>query len=277
MQDDPSSPVAWGARKGGEGRGAGNGPGRPSSRCTPTPAPGEAGFGGSRFPSACAVRAPGVASGRRARRWGGPARAALPVPTSARRQLRLLPLDGARGFPTTRESAPGRAHKAPRAGGDAACRRGRARPTPRGRITRPGARAGSSRWASARWPRPPTLRPSAHSRSVLGPGRAPGIGAARLGLRLRGPWGRGRARWEPGRRHKPPDRARPLLLDWPPRSPRARPLLCGEAGRCGVGCVFEPFRRNCGSVRGLINFVGARVSNNTGQTFLLSPMRVEPG
>lgn len=44
--------------------------------------------------------------------------AARPVPTCSGLALRLLPLDGARGFPTASEGARGRAHKAPRAGGE---------------------------------------------------------------------------------------------------------------------------------------------------------------
>ena len=60
VQDDPSSPVAWGARKGGEGRGAGNGPGRPGGRCTPSPRPGGGGLRGLQIPKrVCGARAGG--------------------------------------------------------------------------------------------------------------------------------------------------------------------------------------------------------------------------
>lgn len=164
-----------------------------------------------------------VRCARRRRRPAGeggggerPPGAARPVPTSARPQLRLLPLDGARGFPTAREGAPGRAHKAPRAGG------GRSQPArareagPPRPHAGPRARAGRSRGdlgAPASASTPSTLRPLG-----LGPGarlhfrersREAGAGLGARGARV----GAG-------------------VQTLAPRSPR--PAAPGQAGRLSV-------------------------------------------
>ncbi|XP_044782597.1 cuticle collagen 2 [Bubalus bubalis] len=117
VRDDPPPPVAWGAQKGGQG--AGDGPETADGRCIPRPPLPGSGLRGApdcRASVRCARR-----RWRPAGTGGGgerPPGAARPVPTSVRPQLRLLPLDGARGFPTASEGARGRAHKAPWAGGE---------------------------------------------------------------------------------------------------------------------------------------------------------------
>lgn len=197
VRDDPPPPVAWGAQKGGQG--AGDGPEIADGRCTPRPPIPESGLrGGSGLPSQCAVRAPEVASGRHGRRRGAPARgraaslhlrsasaAAAPVRWRSRLSDRLAKVRGA-------------GHTKPRGpGANAACRRGRARPGPRGRTQGPERERGAPAGTSARRPQRPPLRPSAHSGSAPGSGCIPGREAARLA----GASGRGAREWDLRPRH----------------------------------------------------------------------------
>lgn len=164
----------------------------------PAPDPGKWASGGSGLPSQCAVRAPEVASGRHGRRRGAPARgraaslhlrsasaAAAPVRWRSRLSDRLAKVRGA-------------GHTKPRGpGANAACRRGRARPGPRGRTQGPERERGAPAGTSARRPQRPPLRPSAHSGSAPGSGCIPGREAARLA----GASGRGAREWDLRPRH----------------------------------------------------------------------------